>query len=127
MKAWLLYHWTKYWAILTAPILFHASSDGYVMHAYFTISEMTDIYGTYVLVFMILGITVYYRNTLYRVFLFSTTVRTKPNGEVLKKRTELFNNVINKTKNVTLNSNSFRNLKRIINPLFKNMNNRFKK
>jgi hypothetical protein len=97
------------------------------MHAYFTISEMTDIYGTYVLVFMILGITVYYRNTLYRVFLFSTTVRTKPNGEVLKKRTELFNNVINKTKNVTLNSNSFRNLKRIINPLFKNMNNRFKK
>lgn len=97
------------------------------MHAYFTISEMTDIYGTYVLVFMILGITVYYRNTLYRVFLFSTTVRTKPYGEVLKKCTELFNNVINKTKNVTLNSNSFRNLKRIINPLFKNMNNRFKK
>jgi hypothetical protein len=97
------------------------------MHAYFTISEMTDIYGTYVLVFMILGITVYYRNTLYRVFLFSTTVRTKPNGEVLKKRTELFNNVTNKIKNVTLNTNSYRNLRRVISPLFKNMNTRFKK
>ena len=127
MKAWLLYHWTKYWAILTAPILFHASSDGYIMHAYFTLSEMTDIYGTYVLVFMILGITVYYRNTLYRVFLFSTTIRTKPNGEVLKKRTELFNNVTNKIKNTTLITNSYRNLYKVISPLFKNLNYRLKK
>jgi hypothetical protein len=97
------------------------------MHAYFTISEMTDIYGTYVLVFMILGITVYYRNTLYRVFLFSTTIRTKPNGEVLKKRTELFNNVTNKIKNTTLITNSYRNLYKVISPLFKNLNYRLKK
>jgi hypothetical protein len=97
------------------------------MHAYFTISEMTDIYGTYVLVFMILGITVYYRNTLFRVFLFSTTIRTKPNGEVLKKRTELFNNVTNKIKNTTLITNSYRNLHKVISPLFKNLNYRLKK
>lgn len=97
------------------------------MHAYFTISEMTDIYGTYVLVFMILGVTVFYRNTLYRVFLFSTTIRTKPNGEVLKKRTELFNNVTNKIKNVTTTTNSYRNLRRVISPLFQNINHRLKK
>jgi len=97
------------------------------MHAYFTISEMTDIYGTYVLVFMILGVTVFYRNTLYRVFLFSTTIRTKPNGEVLKKRTELFNNVTNKIKNVTTTTNSYRNLRRVISPPFQNMNHRLKK
>jgi hypothetical protein len=88
---------------------------------------MTDIYGVYVLVFMILGITVYYRNTLFRVFLFSTTIRTKSNNEVPKKRTDLFNNVTNKIKNTTLVTNSYRNLYKSISPLFKNLNSRLKK
>jgi len=97
------------------------------MHAYFTISEMTDIYGVYVLVFMILGITVFYRNTLYRVFLFSTTLRTKSSLDASKKKTESFHAVINKTKNITATTHSYRTLSRLINPVFKNMNQRFKK
>lgn len=127
MKAWLLYHWNKYCAYLLAPVFFHASRDGYVMNAYFTITEMADAYGVFVLLFVFIVTLVYYRNTLFRVFLFATSVNTKPNGEVIKKRAQLKDWVINKTKHLVTTTNSYRNLRRVISPVFKNITTRFKK
>jgi len=53
------------------------------MNMYHTTLEMVDAYGTLVLVFLFVGAIVYYRNTLFRVFLYSTTLSTKAGRKYL--------------------------------------------
>jgi hypothetical protein len=48
--------------------LYHASRDGYVMNAYFTVSEVVDVYGMFLITFIFVGMFVYYRNTILSVY-----------------------------------------------------------
>jgi hypothetical protein len=47
------------------------------MNAYYTTLEMVDAYGTLVLAFLFISAVVYYRNTLFRVFFYSSALSSK--------------------------------------------------
>jgi len=127
MFSWLKSHWILYCAYLSAPILFHASRDGYVMNIYHTTLEMVDAYGTLVLVFLFIGALVFYRNTLFRVFLYSTTLSSKTvRNFTWKDSNWVLKTIINRSKFLSTTTSSYRLLKLNISPLFKNIKGFFK-
>jgi len=127
MLAWLKSHWTLYCAYLSAPILFHASRDGFVMNMYHTTLEMVDAYGTLVLLFLFVGALVYYRNTLFRVFFYSTTFSTKMSKKFIWKDSNwVLKTLINRVKFLSTTTSSYKLLKLNISPLFKNIKRIFK-
>ncbi len=127
MFAWLKSHWILYCAYLSAPILFHATRDGYVMNMYHTTLEMVDAYGTLVLVFLFVGAIVYYRNTLFRVFLYSTALSTKAGRKHLWQDSNwVLKTIINRSKFLSTIVSSYRTLKLNVSPLFKNIKLIFK-
>ena len=127
MFSWLKSHWILYCAYLSAPILFHSSRDGFVMNMYHTTLEMVDAYGTLVLVFLFVGAIVYYRNTLFRVFLYSTTLSTKAGRKYLWKDTKwVLTTIINRSKFLSTIVSSYRTLKLNVSPLFKKIKSNIK-
>ena len=38
------------------------------MNAYFTVSEVVDVYGMFIITFIFVGMFVYYRNTILSVY-----------------------------------------------------------
>ena len=127
MMSWLKSHYSLYCAYLTAPIFFHASRDGYVMNAYYTTLEMVDAYGTLVLAFLFISAVVYYRNTLFRVFFYSSALSSKTGRKSLWNDSNwVGRNVANRSKNLTTITSGYRTFGLNISPIFKSFKTNFK-
>lgn len=102
MFSWLAFHIQKFITYLTAPILFHCNVDGYIMTAYFTIHEMGDVYGLFIMATLTTLVVVYYRNSIFAIYLRAKTLLVKlytsPN---LGNKT--ISQISNKTKSLILN------------------------
>ena len=120
MLVWLQWHWARFCSILSAPILYHAARDGYVMNIYHTTFEMVDAYGTLVLAFVFISAVVYYRNSLFRVFLYSRALSTKAGRQTVWYYSSLhFKDLSNRSKFLNTIVVSYGGLKLLISPLFK--------
>lgn len=115
MRAWLYSYSLKLRACLSAPILYHADQDGYVMSMYFTVTEIVDVYGTYILIILFIGWMVLERNYLLGVF---------TSSKVTLEKVKLYQNKV-KTLN-TINS-AYNTLSFKFSNVYKLFLNRFKK
>ena len=68
MRSWLQTKWNYFCAALAAPILFHASKNGPVMNIFNLYLEMVDTYGAFILSFIVIGVLVLKRNSLFKIF-----------------------------------------------------------
>ena len=115
MYSWISFFFSKIWGAATAPILYHASRDGYVMNAYFTISEVVDVYGMFLITFIFVGMFVYYRNTILSVYVlpFGLTFKSLK-WESYRPFYSLANSLTNKARSFSLFTKLFRSLNSVI-------------
>lgn len=114
MFAWLQWNWCKLKACLVAPIWYHASDDGYVMCIYFNVTEMVDIYGTYILILLFVLLAVFKRNYLLNIF------------SANKLTVDTVKNYSNRTKLLSLVKSTYRNLTLKLSPISKKFDDKFK-
>lgn len=119
MIIWLKSYWIFFCAILQAPILYHASRDGFVINAMHTYLEMVDAYGVLVLTFVFITSLVYYRNTLFRVFLYSLTLFTRTGRQNAKTdASSHLNKLANRNKFLSCIRSTYRFMKFSISPVY---------
>lgn len=127
MFTWLKSHIALYLSYVAAPILFHLTREGYVLNYYFMILEMVDVYGIYVMVFVLVSYTVFARNNLFKVFL--TTHIMGQKSKKAKKEEEEDDRIkpkINFTANLPTCSKSWSNLNLTYSPVFREFAKRIK-
>ncbi len=115
MYSWISLFFSKIWGAATSPILYHASRDGYVMNAYFTVSEVVDVYGMFLITFIFVGMFVYYRNTILSVYVlpFGLTLKSLK-WESYRPFYSLANSLTNKARSLSLFTKLFRSLNSVI-------------
>jgi len=79
------------------------------MTAYFTINEMADVYGIFIIASLLTLLSVYYRNTLFAIYLKSKVLLIKGLA-IITSSNKTIAQISNKIKSLVLHTTVFFNI-----------------